>query len=129
MSAWVTADLRRVAEHDDLHIAPLRDNGALGTPTWIWSVAVDGALYVRAYNGVQSRWYQSALRQKAGQITAAGKTLDVAFEVADAALNDRIDDAYRTKYGASPYLASMISARARAATMVVTPRIPVATKG
>jgi hypothetical protein len=22
-----------------------------GTPTWIWSVAVDGALYVRAYNG------------------------------------------------------------------------------
>jgi hypothetical protein len=30
-----------------------------GTPTWIWSVVVDGALYVRPYNGPDSRWYQA----------------------------------------------------------------------
>jgi NADP-dependent 3-hydroxy acid dehydrogenase YdfG len=34
-----------------------------GTPTWIWSVAVDDALYVRGYNGQNSRWYQAAVRQ------------------------------------------------------------------
>jgi hypothetical protein len=35
---------------------------ACGTPTWIWSVVVDGALYVRA-----SRWHRAAVRQKAGR--------------------------------------------------------------
>ncbi|MBV8228112.1 MAG: DUF2255 family protein [Verrucomicrobia bacterium] len=43
---------RRIAQVDDLHISPLREDGVTyGTPTWIWSVAVEGALYVRAYNG------------------------------------------------------------------------------
>ena len=33
---------------DDLHISPFREDGVTyGTPTWIWSVAVDDALYVR----------------------------------------------------------------------------------
>jgi hypothetical protein len=48
-----------------------------GTPTWIWSVAVDDALYVRTYNGQNSRWHQAAVRQKAGRIIAAGMTKEV----------------------------------------------------
>ena len=75
MIAWDHAELKRIAQADDLHIAPLRDDGkTYGTPTWIWSVAVDGELYVRAYNGRNSRWHKAALRQKAGSITAAGMT-------------------------------------------------------
>jgi hypothetical protein len=42
-------------------------------------VIVKGDLYVRAYNGVNSRWYQSALKQKAGRIIAAGMTKEVTF--------------------------------------------------
>ena len=77
----LTEDLEKIAETDDLHIAPFRDDGTTyGTPTWIWSVVVDGALYVRGYNGQASRWYQAAVRQKAGRITAAGTARDVAFE-------------------------------------------------
>jgi len=50
MPAWLKNDLGRIADTDDLHISPLRDDGkTYGTPTWIWSVVVDGALYVRAY--------------------------------------------------------------------------------
>ena len=75
MSSWSKNELRRLAETDDLHVSPFREDGATyGTPTSIWSVAVDGALYVRAYNGEASRWYQAALRQRAGRITAAGIT-------------------------------------------------------
>jgi hypothetical protein len=48
-----------------------------GTPTSIWSVAVDGALYVRAYTGRKSRWYQAAARQKAGRIIAAARPRDL----------------------------------------------------
>ena len=93
-----------------------------GTPTWIWSVAVGDVLYVRAYNGQNSRWYQAAVRQKAGRITAAGMTKEVTFEPVDGPINDLIDDAYRTKYHGSPYLSSMISKRARSATVKIVPR-------
>ena len=50
---------------------------------------------MRAYNGQNSRWYQAAVRQKAGRITAAGMTKEVTFEPVDGPINDRIDDAYR----------------------------------
>ena len=123
MSTWSKDELRKIAEVDDLHISPFREDGrTYGTPTWIWSVAAGDALYVRAYNGRKSRWYQAAVRQKAGRITAAGITKEVLFEPANDAANDRIDDAYKTKHSGSPYLKPMIGARARAATVKVIPR-------
>jgi len=78
-----------------LHVAPFRQDGTTyGTPTWIWSVAVDGDLYVR----------------------------EVAFEPVAGGINDAIDEAYRVKYNGSPYLPPMIVRRARAATMRVVSR-------
>jgi hypothetical protein len=122
MSEWTKDELQKIANSDDLHIAPLRKDGKThGTLTWIWSVVVDEALYVRAYNGTASRWYQAAMQQGAGVITAAGITKDVAYEAVKGAINDRIDDAYRAKYKSSPYLNPMIGARARAATVRVRP--------
>jgi hypothetical protein len=101
---WAPNELQKIDASDDFHISPLRDDGVTyGTPTWIWSVVLNGQLYVRAYNGRQSRWYQAAVRQKAGRIRAAGMTKEVAFEPVDGPINDRIDDAYRAKYGDSPY--------------------------
>ncbi len=81
MAPWSKEELRKIAESDDLHISPFRGDGVTyGTPTWIWSVAVEDALYVRGYNGVKSRWHQAAVRQKAGRISAAGITREVVFE-------------------------------------------------
>jgi hypothetical protein len=54
---------------------------------------VDDALYVRAYNGQNSRWYQASLRQKAGRIIAAGVTKEVTFEAVEGSINNRIDEA------------------------------------
>ena len=122
MTEWTADELAAIAGADDLHIAPLRPDGVtFGTPTWIWSVAVDGGLYVRAYNGVQSRWYQAALTQGAGRITAAGLTRQVRFESVTGPVNDHIDAAYHAKYAASPYLPAMIATRTRAATIRITP--------
>ncbi len=123
MTAWSKEELRRIAEADDLHISPFREDGVTyGTPTWIWSVAVGDGLYVRAYNGQKSRWYQAATRQKAGRIIAAGMTKEVAFELVEGPINDLIDEAYRKKYRGSPYLSPMIGRRARSATVRVVPR-------
>ena len=122
MNTWPKDELSRIAEADDLHTSPLREDGVTyGTPTWIWSVVVDDGLFVRAYNGQNSRWYRAALRQKAGRITAAGITKEVTFEPVTGPINDRIDDAYRAKYSDSPYLSPMIGAGPRAATVKVTP--------
>ncbi|WP_026961634.1 DUF2255 family protein [Alicyclobacillus herbarius] len=123
MTTWSEDELRKIAEADDLHISPFRDDGVTyGTPTWIWSVVVGDAVYVRAYNGKASRWYQAAVREKAGRITVAGMTKEVTFEPVHGPINDLIDDAYRAKYHGSPYLAPMISSRARAATVKIMPR-------
>jgi hypothetical protein len=55
---WSKDELSEIAEADDLHISPFREDGVTyGTPTWIWCIAVDGRLYARAYSGQNSRWY------------------------------------------------------------------------
>jgi hypothetical protein len=123
MPDWTQGELKVMATADDLHIAPFREDGqTYGTPTWIWSVAIDDDLYVRAYNGRNSRWYRAAIQQKAGRIDVAGMTKEVAFEPVDGPVNDRIDEAYRSKYASSPYLEAMIGRRAREATVRIKPR-------
>ncbi len=123
MVAWPKDELRKIAATDDLHISPFREDGkTYGTPTWLWSVVVDDGLYVRAYNGRSSRWFQAAIEQRAGRITAAGITKEVTFEPVDGEINGRIDGAYRAKYKGSAYLGPMIGERARSATVRVRPR-------
>lgn len=119
----VVERVAEIAETDDLHISPFREDGrTYVTPTWIWSVVVEDGLYVRAYNGRQSRWYQAAIQQKAGRIRAAGMTKEVLFEPIDGPINSRIDGACRRKYRGSPYRAPIIGAHARSATVRVLPR-------
>jgi hypothetical protein len=60
--------------------------------------------------------------RKLAAIIAAGVTKEVAFEPVNGSINDRVDDAYRSKYARSPYLKPMIGARARAATVRIVPR-------
>jgi hypothetical protein len=123
LASWSKEELQNIAASDDLHISPFREDGkTYGTPTWIWSVVMDDALYVRAYNGQDSRWYKAALWQKAGRIRAAGMTKEVSFEPVSGEINGRIDGAYRAKYKGSPYLKPMIGEDARSATVRVVPR-------
>lgn len=123
MTEWDQEELQRIAESDDLHIAPFREDGrTTGTPTWIWSVVVDGRLYVRPYSGAASRWFRSAMTQGAGRIQAAGMTKDVVFTRAGADVLDAVDAAYRIKYAGSPYLAPMVGEGTRSVTVLVAPR-------
>ena len=124
MTNFRSDDIRRIAAIDDLHISPFRADGTTyGTPTWIWSVVVDDALYVRAYNGTRSRWYRAATTQ-AGRITAAGTRFDVTFETvpADGDLADAIDAAYHRRYDPSPYVGHMVGRGSREATIRIRPR-------
>lgn len=124
MTNWPSDTIEKIAATDDLHIAPYHADGkTTGTLTWIWSVVVDGRLFVRAWNGTRGKWYRSAITQRAGKITAAGQEHEVEFTpITDAELNTKIDAAYNTKYAGSSYLPPMVAAGPKAATVEITPR-------
>jgi hypothetical protein len=122
-TAWTAGELQQIAAANHLHIAPFRADGVTyGTPTYIWSVVLDGALYVRAYNGQNSSWYQAAVRQKAGRVQVADIAKEVTFSKVEGSVNAQIDEVYRAKYQGSRYLNAMVGARARGATVKVMPR-------
>jgi hypothetical protein len=119
---WRADELALIAQADDFKVVTYRDDHvSLGVPTWTWSVTVDGELYTRAYTGVRAGWYRSAVRERAGQISAAGMTRLVAFEPVSGAINEKIDSAYRDKYRGSRYLETMLGERASAATLRIKP--------
>ena len=122
--SWNPDLLSDINTADDLKIAPYHpDMQTTGTPTWIWEVVVDNRLFVRAYSGVKSRWYNAALRQQAGRIQSAGQVYDVLFSPITAPdLNQKIDEAFRHKYASSSYMAAMVSERAAAATIEILRR-------
>ena len=110
---WNSEVLTRIDAADDLKIAPYHpDMNTTGTPTWIWEVKVDNRLFVRAYSGTRSKWYQAALSQQAGKILAIGQEFDVLFaKPSDPELESKIDQAYQKKYSGSSYVSAMTGTR------------------
>ena len=79
--AWSTDQLSAIAAHDDLFVAPYRQDGVTyGTDTQTWALVADGNVYVRAANGPDSRWYRAAIAQGAVRVRVAGQYHDVTFE-------------------------------------------------
>ncbi|MFJ8142881.1 DUF2255 family protein [Streptomyces sp. NPDC096013] len=124
MTHWTSDQLDSIERADELHIQPRRPDGRLRTPTTIWVVRDGDDLFVRSYNGPGGAWWRAAKANGAGHIRCGAVEQDVTFTpVTDPALNDRIDDAYRTKYAtASAYVPPMTADGARATTLKLTPR-------
>jgi hypothetical protein len=122
---WTAAELKTFTNADDMKVSPFYSDGkTYGTPTWLWSVVVEDGLYIRAWNGQQSRWYQSAMTQKAGRIYLAQANHEVIFESAsgDETLDNKIDQAYQIKYADSPYMPPMIQTGPQSATVKILPK-------
>jgi hypothetical protein len=81
-------------------------------------------IYVRAAYGPGSGRQRVARTSREGHIRAGGVEKDVRIEDADAAVNDQVDAAYRTKY--SRYAGSIVdgitNAQARSTTLKLVPR-------
>jgi hypothetical protein len=124
MTAWTSDELDKIASAEELEIASLRRDGALRKPRTIWVVRVGDDLYVRSVNGRGSGWFRGVQTRYEGHIRAGGVEKDVTLVEDDSDVNDRIDDAYRAKYGR--YAVSIIShitgPEARSATLKLAPR-------
>lgn len=124
MTTWTNDELAKVAAAEELQIAPLRQDGTLHKPVVIWVVRVDDDLYVRSYRARSGGWFRAAQVRHAGHIQAGGVARAVAFvEETDPAVNDRIDAAYRAKYGRySQYVAPMLTPEVRGTTLKLAPQ-------
>ena len=125
MTAWTKDELDKIGAADELDIISCRGDGTLRDPVTIWVVRVDEDLYVRAVKGRRGPWFRGVLTCHEGRIQAGGVDKEVTFvESADAGIHDRIDAAYRSKYGHYPaeWVDPTLTPAAREATIKLVPK-------
>lgn len=123
MTTWNPAAIAQVAANDEVHLAVDKRDGSVGAPVIMWSVDVDGEVYVRAVRGDTSPWYRRAQVTKAGEFMVGSVQQRVTIEHIGDANAAAIDAAYRQKYAryASNIVDSTVTDIARAATLRLTP--------
>ena len=125
MNSWSQKDLSSFINDEAIKIEPFYADGQThNTPIPIWFVIQDNNLYIRAYSGVNSSWYQSAILQKNGLMTAAGKEYKVTFTAVknNPELDQQINQAYKDKYAGQEPLEGMITSVPMQATLLITPK-------
>lgn len=107
MSGWTQDELARLTDAESLELF-----AEAGSPESVelGMVLVDGDLFVRAFRGPESQWFQRALRSRAGEIHVGDWNAAINFEPhpAQAAA---IEQAYRAKYGVAAGLVARPAAR------------------
>ncbi|MFJ9154920.1 DUF2255 family protein [Streptomyces sp. NPDC102270] len=123
MTKWTNDELDRIAAADELEMVPRRGDGTLRGPVPIWVVRDGDDLYVRSFRGTDGGWWRTARAGHEGHIRSGGVDKDVTFvQVADSEVDDRVDTAYRTKYGrfGDAYVNPLVAARTT--TLRLVPR-------
>jgi hypothetical protein len=125
MATWTKDELCTIAAAEELELASVRPDGTLSKALTIWVVRVGDGLYVRSWKGDGGAWFRATQACHEGHIKAGWVGKDVTFVAqADAAINDQIDAAYRTKYRrhGGRYVDPMVAPTARATTIRLVPR-------
>lgn len=124
MNAWITDELERISEADELEISSRRPDGTLRRFATIWSVRHDDAIYVRSAYGPENRWFRRARAARAGKIRSGGVERDVTFEAPGPELDDALDRAYHAKYDrfGSQFVDPVVSEEAARSTLRIVPR-------
>jgi hypothetical protein len=99
MSTWSPQDVSALTTSEEVQVRTRRPDGSLRRPTTIWVVADGDRIFVRSTNGRSAAWFRAALATGTGQLFAGGTATDVAFAEAAGRDLDRVDAAYRSKYG------------------------------
>lgn len=122
MTRWSEQDVATLDAHQEVQVVTSRRDGTSRAPVTIWVVTDDGEVFVRSTNGRGAGWFRAAVATGAGRIVAGGTAYEVAFTEASPADLDRVDGAYRRKYGRYPSIvAHLAGSGPRAATLRVHP--------
>jgi hypothetical protein len=123
MSTWTSDELGKIEAAEELDLASARGDGTLRNPVTMWVVRHGDDLYVRSVNGRRSTWFRGAQARHEAHVQAGGVDKDVRLVETDD-VDDELDAAYRAKYRryADSIVDSIVSPRARAATLKLVPR-------
>jgi hypothetical protein len=123
MTTWTDDELNEIGTAEELQLASRRLDDTLRRKVIIWVVRVDDDIYIRCVNGRKGAWFRGVQSRHEGRIWAGGVEKDVTFvEGADPEINDKIDEAYLTKYSRYPqWVAPMVTPEVRAATIKLVP--------
>ena len=120
---WSEEQVREFAERSEVEVVAPEGGGAERAPVTVWAVVADGVPYLRSFRGAQGRWYRRMRRNPDGAVRVGGARLPVHCEpVTDEDVRRAVDDAYRRKYGGSPYVDTMLSADSVRTTLRLEPR-------
>ena len=111
-----------LAKREEIVISFVRPDGSKGS-TPIWDVEVDGEVYVRSGGGLQGGWYRRLRHNPEGEVRAGRDVYPIHAEpVEDLDLQARGTDAYRAKYGHSPFARPFFQPESIAATLHLVAR-------
>jgi hypothetical protein len=124
VAGWTSDELQRIAKADELRIASRRRDGTLRDPVTVWAIRDGDDIYVRSVNGRNGKWFRGTQQRHEGHIRAGGVEKDVTFVEPEKDVAERIDRAYREKYGryAKSIVDTTLTPAARAATLRLTPK-------
>lgn len=114
---WTAGDLAQLSAAGSLTLSA---GNAHHRQVELGMVTVRGSLYMRAYRGTTSGWFQATQTHGHGRIRLGAIEREVTFHPVGPELHDDIDTAYRAKYGRDAGLVT--SPTAQAAAVEIRPR-------
>jgi hypothetical protein len=122
-AAWSASELALLTGEGSLTLHAGDEPPGHGEPVELGMVVVGQRLFVRAYRGTGSPWYQAALAARRGWIRAGGDTWQVTLSSIDDQFRGKVDTAYLSKYGhrGAAATALVLGPGARKATLRLSP--------
>jgi hypothetical protein len=126
LRTWTPDELHLLDTANAVHLHGHTEDSGTNASVEIGIVVVNDSVFVRAYRGTASRWYQATQSRGTGWIRLGPTTWDVTFTAAPAStdplLADQIDAAYLRKY--DTLATSATDHRIREATLRLDPAGP-----
>jgi len=115
MRTWTRSESREISDSYSLSLTVGPGNSE---QVELGMALISGRLYVRAFRGRGSQWYQAAIKAGLGTVAIGTVRVNVELTPTDGP-SEEIEAAYLAKYG--PRAALVASPEARAATLLIEP--------
>jgi hypothetical protein len=99
---WTAAELAAISETEEVHVSSRRLDGTMSDGRTIWTVVVDGSVFIRSADGPDKPWFRAARNRGAGRLQVGDASFAVTFHPADELDQSSIEAEYRRKYRHRP---------------------------
>ena len=102
VSHWTADELAAISQTEEVHVSSPSGDGTLSGGRTIWTVVVDGAVFIRSTDGPDKPWFRAAKNRGAGRLRVGEASFDVTFHPAAGLDQSVIEAEYRRKYRHCP---------------------------